>query len=170
MVSGGEQYVTLLPLQVGLVALGMLAVPAGVWFRRPLLHRAAAASDSLALVPQFSSADRAQADSAARLVVTRAPFRLARRPSVVPYDPEAAPRIDAPAAPAPPKPTLVLTGIVWGSDPLAVLEGVPGTEGPRVVRKGDVAGGLRVMRMARDKVWISGFDTTWALEVREPWR
>jgi hypothetical protein len=70
---------------------------------------------------------------------------------------------------APPKPTLLLAGIVWGRQPLAVLEGVPGTSEPRVVVEGDTAGGLRVRSVTRDRVVVTGFDTVWTLQLKARW-
>ena len=85
------------------------------------------------------------------------------------YDPV---RLAEPAAPATPKPALTLVGIVWdgGRDPSALIEGLPSTDGPRAVGRGDVIGGLRVRAIKTDQVVIIGLDTTWVLGVREPWK
>ena len=70
------------------------------------------------------------AESALAIAVSKAPFRERRTPAV-PYDPLL---IGAPPPPpALPKPVLVLAGIVWGSEPLATIEGVPGNEGSTVL-------------------------------------
>lgn len=110
---------------------------------------------------------RYAADSLARDVVRRDVFRVGRHPAAVAYDPV---RGAAPPPPGPPKPALVLTGIVWGAAPEAVVEGLPNASGPRVLRVGDVWGGVRVRRIAQNRVVLSGFDTTWTLTVREPWK
>jgi hypothetical protein len=73
-------------------------------------------------------------------------------------------------APAPPKPVLSLVGLVSGIEPAAVVEGLPGVEGSRVVRVGDVFAGLRIKQIDSDRVVIVGMDTTWVLRVREPWK
>jgi len=101
--------------------------------------------------------------------VARDPFRIARRPAPVAYD---LVRAAQPPAPVPPKPALVLTGIVWdrGGNPSAVLDGVPGAGGPRVVRSGERIGALLIRRIERDRVVVVGLDTTWTLTVREPWK
>ncbi len=111
----------------------------------------------------------ASGDSVAAAVVARDPFRVTRRPAPVAYDPV---RLAQPAPPPPPKPTLALVGIVWdgGRDPCALVEGLPGVEGPRTVRRGEVVAGLRVNAIRPDRVVITGLDTTWTLKVREPWR
>jgi hypothetical protein len=106
-----------------------------------------------------------RADSVAAALTARDPFRLARRPAAIAYDPQ---RVGEPEAPVPPKPVLTLVGVVLGADPTAVIEGLPGIEGPRVVRIGDVAGGLTVQRIAPDGVRIAGLDTVWVLKVRAP--
>lgn len=99
----------------------------------------------------------------------RAPFRRDRRLSAVEYDARRA-LIAASAPPSAPKPQLVLRGLVGGSDPAAIVEGLPGTDGPRVVRAGERMGELTVRRIAAARVVISGMDTTWSLELpkRDP--
>jgi hypothetical protein len=102
--------------------------------------------------------------------IARPAFRADRRAPSRRYDPEQAPRAEAPAAPQVPKPTLAISGIVWGDEPAAVVEGVPGIEGSAVLRPGDSAAGLTVVRIQGDRVVIRGMDTTWQLTVREPWK
>ncbi len=108
-------------------------------------------------------------DSFAGALVARDPFRVTRRPSNVVYDPV---RLAQPATPPAPKPALVLVGIVWdsGRDPTALVEGLPGADGPRPVRRDETIAGLRVKTIKPDRVVITGLDTTWTLTVREPWR
>jgi len=99
-------------------------------------------------------------------VVTRDPFRPSRRPASVAYDPVT---LAQALAPQPPKPVLLLDGIAWtAGGAQAVLEGLPGVEGQRVVRVGDVIAGLRVRRIMMDAVVVTGMDTTWTLTVRKP--
>jgi hypothetical protein len=108
-------------------------------------------------------------DSLAQAIVPRDPFRMTRRPASLAYDPV---RAAQPPAPTAPKPALVLTGIVWDSrgNPAAVLDGLPGSAGPRVVRPGEQVGALQVRHIARDRVVVMGLDTLWTLTVREPWK
>jgi hypothetical protein len=106
-------------------------------------------------------------DSTIRLILTRTPFRAARRPAAVAFDPRLSTQVEAPATP---KPVLALSGIVWGADPTAVIQGLPGIEGSKVVRRGDVIGGIKVSRIERERVLVTGLDTTWTLTVREPWK
>src|SRR5256885_10020932 len=112
---------------------------------------------------------RAQADSLVAVLVGKDPFRVTRRAAAVSYDPI---RVAQPATSPPPKPALALLGIVWdsGRDPTALVEGLPGVDGPRPVRSGETIGGLRVKTIKLDRVLITGLDTTWTLTVREPWR
>jgi hypothetical protein len=107
------------------------------------------------------------AESLRRAVVTRDVFRADRHPAVVAYDPSrgASPLPDGPA-----KPQLKLTGVVWGHVPEAVIEGLPTAPGPRVVRAGDVVGGVTIKRIEQAGVIAAGFDTTWTLTVSEPWK
>ena len=109
------------------------------------------------------------AESLAAHVVERDAFRVARRPARVAYDPQT---VAEPEQPPPPRPTLSLLGIVWdgGGDPTALLEGLPGVEGPRAVRRDEHIGDLRIRTIAPDHVIVLGLDTTWILTVKEPWR
>ena len=111
---------------------------------------------------------RYPADSFAQAATGRNVFRTQRRPASMAYDAQAL--VAAANTPPTPKPVLALVGIVAGREPSAVLEGLPGTDGPRVVRVGDRWAGLRVTRIGRAEVRIVGLDTVWVLTVREPWR
>ncbi len=115
----------------------------------------------------FPASTRYAAESLGGIVVTQDVFRSDRRPADAVYDPA---RGASPPATAPIKPALILTGIVWGPLREAVIEGLPGTDGPRVVRASDVVAGLTVKRIEAGQVVITGMDTTWTLKVREPWR
>lgn len=106
------------------------------------------------------------ADSQA-VLVTRDPFRIGRRAVLPAYDPL---RLAEQLAPPPPRPALLLVGVVEGTQPSAIVEGFPGIEGSRVVRVGDVIAGLAIKKVSGGRVTIVGMDTTWVLEVREPWK
>lgn len=112
-------------------------------------------------------APRFPADSLARVAMGRDVFRTDRRPALVGYDPG---RGATPIPEGPPKPQLVLTGVVWGPEPEAVIEGLPTTDGPRVLRVGDTLAGLTVQRITQEHVVVTGMDTTWILAVKEPWQ
>lgn len=107
-------------------------------------------------------------DSLARAAIARDMFRPARRPAALKYNGKgvAAP-VDANQVP---KPALALVGLIGGDEATAVIEGLPGVEGVRVVRAGDVVASLLVKRIDRDRVTIVGMDTTWTLRLREPWK
>lgn len=109
------------------------------------------------------------ADSLAAVAVARDVFRSERRPASAPYDPSRAADGPPSATPAP-KPVLILDGVVWAAVPQAVVEGLPGANGPRVVRVGDRVGWLQVKRIERSRVVIAGMDTVWALTLRQSWR
>ncbi len=95
-------------------------------------------------------------------------FRRSRVPSTHPYDGLALELArQSPTAPTAPKPLVILSGILWGKRPAALIEGIPGQEGSRLMHPGDTAGGIRLRLMTRDKVLLSGFDTTWTLTIRE---
>jgi hypothetical protein len=65
--------------------------------------------------------------------------------------------------PAPPKPRLVLRGIVGGPPWDAIVDGIPNREGSYVVRSGDSVSGLKIRSVRADRVTIRGMDTTWIL-------
>lgn len=104
-------------------------------------------------------------DSLAALLVARDPFRLSRQPAAVTYDPL---RLVQQTA-LPPKPPLVLVGLVAGNEPAAIIEGLPGVDGARVVRAGEIVGSLKVRRIEYDRVVVAGMDTVWTLMLRRPW-
>jgi hypothetical protein len=107
------------------------------------------------------------ADSLGAIAVARDLFRAERHPAPAPYDPV---RLAAspPGPPTAPKPVLLLKGLVWGAVPEAVVEGLPGVDGPRVLRVGEGVGGLRVQRIEAGRVVIAGLDTIWILTLRRP--
>lgn len=148
-----------------LVLSGIAAIPAGLTLGRPVRVMLPPPER---ITTQETIADTAPSwDSLSTFLVFRDPFRADRAPSPVgfsldPVDPSYAP-------PAPPKPVLLLTGIVWGAEPSAIIEGVPGLEGSRLMRQGDVAGGIKIRRITTSQVFLSGMDTTWTLSVRRPW-
>ena len=100
-------------------------------------------------------------------VATRGdPFRQSRRPAPVPFDPVNP--TDAPPPPAAPRPSLALVGILIGDEPAALIDGLPGVDGTRVLRVGETAAGYTVRRIEPDRVTVQGADTTWTLTVRSP--
>jgi len=146
-------------LVTGIAAAGWAAVgrePPSVPLTTPAA-RAASVSDTTPYA----------ADSLGQAVIGRDLFRSTRRPAAVAYDPG---RPDVAAVLLQPRPVLSLSGIVWGAMPEAVIEGLPGATGPRVVRTGDVVAQLTVKGIGLASVVIVGMDTTWTLTVREPWR
>lgn len=93
-----------------------------------------------------------------------APFRADGRPSAVAYDPV---RSEAVPEYLPPKPSLALKGILEGGASLAIIEGIPGRDGPVLLGVGDTVAGLRVRRIRDGQVTVTGMDTTWQLRIRE---
>jgi hypothetical protein len=107
-------------------------------------------------------------DSLRRTIVQAAVFRERRALAQVALDPSQPGGAQAAPPPAgPPKPVIELVGIAWGSEPVALLDGVPGVEGSRAMQRGDTAGGLRLRRIAPREVVMTGYDTTWTLQIRE---
>ena len=145
---------------LGMMALGRVAA----W---PLVRVALPASRDSVLAASARPALPPIAAASVKAIVDRDPFRIGRLPAITAYDPV---RLAQPAAPPAPRPVLTLVGVVDGADASAVVEGFPGVEGFRVVRVGDVVAGLRITQIAQNRVKIVGVDTTWVLEVKEPWK
>jgi hypothetical protein len=150
----------LLTIGLGLVAVVRLA--AGPLVRVSL----DGASDTVAPAPASATHGSMAAESISA-IAARDPFRVGRRPVLPAYDPL---RLAEQLAPPPPRPVIAVVGILDGRPPSAVLEGLPGVEGSRVVRVGDVIGPLKIKGIDGQRVVVSGMDTTWTLEVRKPWQ
>jgi len=115
--------------------------------------------------PRERRAWPASVDTVASHVVKRAPFRADRRAVVTPF------RVrEAAAAPvaSPSRPNLVIKGILWGPDPLVLLDGLPDGLPQRLLRVGDTLGGLRVHKISPTSAVIKGMDTTWVLVLQRP--
>jgi hypothetical protein len=143
-------------LGLGLAARYALSAPIAL----PPAARAGPLSDA-----EQSPNERSRPDSLARAITARDPFRLGRAPSVVPFDPEPPTTGYAPP-PRAPRPPLALAGILLGEEPLALIDGLPGVEGSRVMRLGERVGDFVLRAVASDHVVIAGPDTTWTLRVR----
>ncbi len=107
---------------------------------------------------------RLNLDSLTRSAARRDPFRVARTAAAVPYGSPDVP-LAAPAA-RPPRPVPVLVGIVGGSEPTALLDGLPGTDGTRALRMGERMGDFMLRQVAADHVVIETPDSTWTLRLR----
>jgi hypothetical protein len=156
-------------INAALLAIASLGLALGVRLAAWPLVRVVVPPPASAAVMASTGVSPLEPDSLAYSLVARDPFHVTRRPSNVVYDPL---RLAQPASPPAPKPALVLVGIVWdsGRDPTALVEGLPGADGPRPVRSGEMIAGIRVKTIKADRVVITGLDTTWTLTVREPWR
>jgi len=101
--------------------------------------------------------------AAARVAETD-PFRIERKPASIAYRPD----LEGVAPPPKPgKPQLALVGLVGGG---ALLDGVPGHPATAIVHVGDTLAGLRIRRIGRDTVVVTGADTTWRLTLRQAWQ
>jgi hypothetical protein len=162
--------VSLVPIRFTLTAGGItglvVAVRLAVWPLAPVTMAGAPTEHANASPPSAAVSSQVSAESVA-FIVSRDPFRIGRRPALPAYDPL---RLAEQLAPPPPRPVLVLVGVVNAAEPSAVVEGLPGVEGWRVMRVGDVVAGLRVAQIMPGRVVITGPDTTWVLQVREPWK
>jgi hypothetical protein len=103
-------------------------------------------------------------DSLGRVIVSGNVFREDRSAAAVPYGATLASGDEA--AHGRSLPALELTGIVWAQVPAAVVEGLLGAIGARVVQAGEQYGDFVVHNITRDTVWIAGADTTWTLTLQ----
>jgi hypothetical protein len=94
-----------------------------------------------------------------RLELRSNPFRIDRR--VGPAPPKQP--VSAAAPPGELVQTPRLTGIIWSTVPVAVLEGLPGAEGAVVLRQGQTAFGTTVDRIERTGVRLVSGATIWQL-------
>lgn len=108
----------------------------------------------------------ADGDSLARAITARNPFRLHRSAAAAPFDPERPE--GAPSPPAATRPAIALAGIVLGAEPAALLDGLPGVEGTRLLRLGESVAGytLRAVTSQGAVLRAPAPDTTLILRVR----
>lgn len=96
------------------------------------------------------------------------PFRSARRPTDVRYNPWEP--VYTPVTVAPPvRPMLTLAGILGGPPWNAVIQGIPGKESGIVLRIGETVNGFQLVSIRGDTVRIAGQDTTWILNPKPAW-
>lgn len=147
-----------------MAAVTMTAAALAVWWLVPGPEPQPAAHLSMGVAPDVTGPPRRSPDSLAAVAATRNPFRAARAPAPLAFDPVMS--RDAPPPPTTPRPPLRLVGIALGADSAALIEGLPGIEGTRVLRVGEAAAGYTVRRIEEKSVRITGPDTTWTLTVR----
>lgn len=103
-------------------------------------------------------------DSSFRLAMRSAGFRANR---IIPSAERGLLAAGTARPPDPPKPQLALVGLVLGKLRTALLTGVPGNAGTRLMSTGDTAGGIRVRSISANQVLVAGYDTTWILRSPE---
>jgi hypothetical protein len=106
-------------------------------------------------------------------VVGLNPFRWDHKATSPRYDRAAPAGPGDPGLPGPPpeiRPGWRLTGILWGTPPVAVFEGVEGHAGPGIFAAGDTASGVTVTVIWPDSVLLRQGDRAWtyALGPRRP--
>lgn len=141
-----------------------------------VVHARAAAEISASAVrpaieasPAARTWQRSEIERAREAIVSRNPFRIDRKPSIVAFGAPALPYAGGFVPTKPPNPALKVSGIIGGPPWAAVVEGMPGRDGGVLVRSGDVIGAFSVRSVTRDSVVIAGMDTTWRLTVRRAW-
>ena len=110
----------------------------------------------------------ADAERAVAAIVESNLFRRDRQPPDAGSVAAAQLQAATPQPLAPPKPRLVLRGLVGGPPWNAVVDGIPGRERGIVLRTGDTIAGLTVRGVRAGEVIIRGMDTTWTLKLSRP--
>jgi hypothetical protein len=122
-----------------------------------------------AIAAPGAAMDSAQLAADAASLRDRDPFRWGRKPADLRFNPWE-PVHPVIQGPRPAKPALVLVGIVGGPPWTALIEGIPQRERGVLLRVGEEVGSIRLEDVQSDTARLSGFDTSWVLTQRRPWR
>jgi len=153
----------------GAYALAAAGLVAGSFARRDRVPAAGAAVPSAEATPHAPGGG-AQASSSPGLN----PFRWDHQVSATRYVRDEPPAVAAvpeqTESPEDAAPTWRLTGVLWGDPPLALLEGVPGHQGPGIFGIGDQVEGAIVTVIWPDSVLLRRGTHAWvyALEAGPP--
>lgn len=105
-------------------------------------------------------------DSAAEALIRRDPFRADRLPSRVRFGMDAEPESAPPARENRTPPPLVISGVVMSAASWAALvEGLPGVEGTKLLNQGEQFGRYRLTYVTASYVVVADPDTSWTLKV-----
>ncbi len=106
-------------------------------------------------------------DSISRLLAQAAakwPFRESRSSAAS----DAATVAVADAALQPPRPQLLLAGLVHAREASAVVAGLPGAATAQVIQIGQSVGGITLRKLVGETATLSGYDTMWQLTLMRP--
>ena len=150
-------------------AMSAVAMLVGIrtWFE-PSRPHAAPAPPIWPVPPPARTIDADSLAVLAEHITSADPFRLDRKPAAVAYGAPDTTAVHAAGPAAPPRPPLVLVGIV-GPPWHALVDGIPGHDGSTVIRAGQNVAGLRAGAITATTATITGMDTTWRLTVKRTW-
>jgi hypothetical protein len=135
-------------LRVFLLALALTGGTAAVVASRvPFAPASAGGAPTSAAEPTLAGDVLDGLDS---IVIQRDAFRADRRPAPASYDPSG----QAPP-PMEPRPSLSVAGVVLGRTRAALLRGLPGVDGVRVLAEGESLAGVAVLRVADSAVVVT---------------
>lgn len=152
---------------IGMVAATLAAPATGALLARDIRRAPAGKMNGRegARLPGAASA-LPSTDSLLRSAAVKAPFAWSRHAPSQRFDPVNRP---VPTVPAVERPRLSVTGLLWGDEPGAIVDGLPGVDGGRLVYKGQKIEGLTILRIERSRVVVKGQDTTWVLRMKDAW-
>jgi hypothetical protein len=123
-----------------------------------------AASVSVDMTPP----DESEFVHAAELITASDLFRVQRHPAAVRF------QVDTVAvsaqSPSLPATTLALAGIIGGPPWEALVEGLPNRDGATLVKRGDVFGSIKIVRVTRDSVVIVMPDSLRTFGLKRAWK
>lgn len=151
--------------------IGVVWIAAGLSSAEPIASANATMGTQREAPGEIPTINRDSVRSGASMIREHDLFRLERKPSLVRSGMAGQPFPVVPPAPAAPsRPTLTLGGVIEGTRPHAVIEGIPGHERGALLRPGEEVGGIRLLRMIGDTVVLQGMDTTWMLTRKRAWQ
>lgn len=118
---------------------------------------------SVVLVPDLP---KDSLEERGQYLIDNNPFRLSNEPPTVRYGVTPPPPKTNVTPARPPKPSLLLRGVLGGPPWRAIIEGIPGAPTAVVVREGERVGSLLVKEIRLAAVIVTGVDTAWKLAIR----
>lgn len=156
-------------LEQGFWAIGIAGLSAGVLVSIPAPARGdpSPVPPSLPATPAWAPSTDSL-ENAVSVIEAGNLFR-SDRVSATESEPEARAPSGQPPVPPNARPQLSLRGLVGGPPWDAIIDGIPGRDGPVVLRSGQPTAGFTLHRVRHDTAIIHSPDTIWKLTLRRTW-